>query len=45
MWQKSKDKKNLLVQILTYVLEGEPWTFKEAMNPIESLMWKEVIKS
>ena len=28
-----------------YVLEGEPWTFKEALNSTEGLMWKEAIKS
>ena len=28
-----------------YVLEGEPWTFKEAVNSTKGLMWKEVIKS
>ena len=30
---------------LTYVLEGEPKTFKEVVNSIENLMWKETIKS
>ena len=30
---------------LTYVLEREPQTFKEAMNSTEGLMWKEAIKS
>ena len=27
------------------MLEGEPRTYKEAMNSIEGLMWKEVINS
>ena len=27
------------------MLEGEPQTYKEAMNSIKGLMWKEVIKS
>ena len=30
---------------LTYMLEGEPQTYKEAVNSTESLMWKEAIKS
>ena len=29
----------------TYMLEGKPQTYKEAMNSIEGVMWKEVIKS
>ena len=40
MQQKSKDKKSFGQDFLTYVLEGEPQTFKEAMNCSESLMWK-----
>ena len=28
-----------------YVLKGEPQTFKEAVNSIEGLMWKNVVKS
>ena len=38
-------KKSFDLDFLTYVLEGEPQTFKEAVNSTESLMWKEVIKS
>ena len=30
---------------LTYVIEGEPRTFKEPVNSTKSLMWKKVIKS
>ena len=30
---------------LTYMLEGEPQTYKEAVNSIEGLMWKEAINS
>ena len=29
---------------LTYMLEGEPQTYKETVNSIEGLMWKEAIK-
>ena len=30
---------------MTYVLEKEPQTFKEAVNSTENLIWKKVIKS
>ena len=30
---------------LTYLLEGEPRTFKEAVSSSERLLWKEAIKS
>ena len=33
------------LDFLTYMLEGEPRTYKEAVNSIEGLMWKEVINS
>ena len=33
------------LDFLMYVLERDPRTFKEAMNSIEGLMWKEAIKS
>ena len=51
MQQKSKDKKkkkkSFSPYFLTYVLEGEPQTLKEAVNftITEGLMWKEAIKS
>ena len=38
-------KKLFGLNFLTYVLEGEPQTFKEAMNSLESLMWKETIQN
>ena len=38
-------KKSFGPDFLMYVLEGEPQTFKEAVNSIEGLMWKEAIKS
>ena len=42
---KSKDRENFGLDFLTYVLEREPQTFKEAVNSMEGLMWKEMIKS
>ena len=30
---------------LTYILEGEPQTYKETVNSTDGLMWKEVINS
>ena len=42
---QQKRKNRFGPDFLTYVLEGEPRTFKEAMNSIEVLMWKEVIKT
>ena len=45
MQQKSKDRKIFWSRFLTYVLEGEPQTFKEVVNSIESLMCKEAITS
>ena len=38
-------EKSFGLDFLTYVLEGEPQTFKEAVNSIKGLMWKEAIKS
>ena len=43
--KRARTKKSLGLDFLTYVLEGEPQTFKEVVNSTESLMWKEVIKS
>ena len=30
---------------LTYMLEGEPQTYKKVVNSTEGLMWKEIIKN
>ena len=43
--KRAKKKKSFGSYFLTYVLEGEPQTFKEAKNSLESLMWKEAIHS
>ena len=43
--KRVRTKKSFGPDFLTYVLEGEPRTFKEIVNSMESLMWKEVIKS
>ena len=43
--KRSRIEKSFSPYFLTYVLEGEPQTFKEAMNSSESLMWKEAIHS
>ena len=43
--KKVRIEKSFSLDFLTYVLEGEPQTFKEAMNSLESLMWKEAIQS
>ena len=36
--KKAKTKKSFGLDFLTYVLEGEPRTFKEVVNSIEGLM-------
>ena len=43
--KKVRTEKSVGPNFLTYVLEGEPQTFKEVVNSKESLMWKEVIQS
>ena len=43
--KKERKKNSFGPDFLTYVLEGEPQTFKEAMNSTEGLMWKKVIQS
>ena len=40
-----RTEKYFSLDFLTFVIEGEPRTFKEAMNSSESLMWKKTIKS
>ena len=43
--KRARIEKSFGPDFLTYMLEGEPQTYKEAVNSTESLMWKEVIKS
>ena len=43
--KKVRTEKSFGLDFLTYVLEGEPRTFKEAVNSTEGLMWKKAIKS
>ena len=43
--KKARIEKYFGIDFLTYMLEGKPQTFKEAMNCTESLMWKEAFKS
>ena len=43
--KRAKTEKSFGPDFLTYMLEGEPQTYKEAVNSTESLIWKEVIKS
>ena len=43
--EREMTEKSFSPGFLTYVLEGDPQTFKEAVNFTESLMWKETIKS
>ena len=41
----ARTEKYFYLDFLTYVLEGEPQTYKEAVNSTEGLMWKEAIDS
>ena len=43
--KRAKIEKNFGLNFLTYVLEGEPQTFKETVNSLESLMCKEAIQN
>ena len=43
--KRARAEKSFGPDFLTYMLEGEPQTYKEAVNSTESLMWKEAIKS
>ena len=43
--KRARTEKSFGPDFLTYILEGEPQTYKEAVNSMEGLMWKEVIKS
>ena len=43
---KELGQRSLLVQtFLTYLLEGEPQSFEEAMSSSEAPLWKEAIQS
>ena len=42
--KRARIEKSFSPDFFTYVLEGEPWTFKEVVNSTEGLMWKEAIK-
>ena len=41
--KRARIKKSFGLDFMTYVLEGEPQTFKEAVNSSKSFMWKELI--
>ena len=41
--KRARTEKSFGPDFLTYVLEGEPRTFKEVVNSTEGLMWKEAI--
>ena len=43
--KRARTEKYFGLDFLTYVLEGEPRTFKESVNSIDGLMCKEAIKS
>ena len=43
--KRARTEKSFGPDFLIHVLEGEPQTFKDAVNSTKSLMWKEVIKS
>ena len=43
--KRARTKKSFGPDFLTYMLVGEPQTYKEAVNSTDSLMWKEAIKS
>ncbi|WJZ85230.1 hypothetical protein VitviT2T_004776 [Vitis vinifera] len=43
--KRVRTEKSFGPDFLNFMLEGEPQTFKEAVNSTEGLMWKEAIKS
>ena len=43
--KRARTEKSFGPDFLTYMLEGEPQTYKETVSSTESLMWKETIKS
>ena len=43
--KNARAEKYFSQDFLTYMLEGEPRTFKDTVNSVEGLRWKETIKS
>ena len=43
--KRARLEKSFDLDFLTYTLKEEPQTYKEAVNSMEGLMWKETIKS
>ena len=43
--KRARVEKSFGLDFLTYMLEGEPQTYKEVLNSTEGVMWKEAIKS
>ncbi|KAL6329121.1 hypothetical protein AAG906_007667 [Vitis piasezkii] len=43
--KRVRTEKSFGPNFLTYMLEGEPWTFKEVVNFTEGFLWKKAIKS
>ena len=43
--KRARTETSFGTDFLTYLLEGEPRTFKEAVSSSEELLWKEAIKS
>ena len=43
--KRARTEKSFGLDFLTYMLKGEPQTYKEAVNSMERLMWKKAIKS
>ena len=43
--KRARTEKSFGPDFLTYMLEGEPQTYKKAVNSTKSLMWKKAIKS
>ena len=43
--KRARVEKSFGLDFLTYMLEGEPQTYKEVVNSTEGLMWKEAIDS
>ena len=43
--KRARVEKSFGLDFMTYTLKGEPQTYKETVNSIEGLMWKETINS
>ena len=43
--KRARIEKSFSLDFLTYMLEGDPQTYKEVVNSTEGLMWKEAIGS